>query len=194
MGREIAAALEDRAVIEIMVNPDGALRVDRLGVGRCETGITLAPEQAERIIRLVASHARTEVHAGAPIVSAELPPLGNSLAGERFEGLLPPVSTGPCFAIRKPAERIYRLSDYVADGVMTDSIAALLAASVVERLNILVAGATSSGSPSVTTRSSGSTASNANSNGSTGALAAPSQAPSQSTSSSSGGAVTSGGS
>jgi type IV secretion system protein VirB11 len=144
MGPTIAAALADPAVIEIMVNPDGALRLDRLGEGRVDTGTRFDASQVERIIRLVASHARTEVHAGAPIVSAELPPHGEG-AGERFEGVLPPVSLAPCFSIRKPAAKIYTLLDYVNDGVMPAEIAQLLAQAVVERENVLIAGGTSSG-------------------------------------------------
>jgi type IV secretion system protein VirB11 len=145
MGPEIAAALADPHVIEVMVNPDGALRLDRLGSGRCNTGAVLDPSQTERIIRLVASHARTEVHGTAPIVSAELPPLRDGLAGERFEGLLPPAAPGPCFAIRKPAARIYALADYVDDGIMTAEVARALSLAVVDRRNILVVGGTSSG-------------------------------------------------
>ena len=144
MGPTIAAALADPTVIEIMVNPDGALRLDRLGEGRTDTGTRYDPAQVERIIRLVASHARTEVHAGSPIVSAELPPHGEG-AGERFEGVLPPVSQAPCFSIRKPAARIYTLLDYVNDGIMSAEAARLLSLGVVERKNILVAGCTSSG-------------------------------------------------
>ncbi|MET4897905.1 P-type conjugative transfer ATPase TrbB [Sphingomonadaceae bacterium jetA1] len=140
MGPQIAAALADPLVIEIMVNPDGALRLDRLGQGRVDTGERLEPAEAERIIRLVASHVRAEVHAAAPIVSAELPE-----GGERFEGLLPPVSAAPCFSIRKPAARIHRLIDYVSDGIMRAEVALVLSMAVVERRNILVAGGTSSG-------------------------------------------------
>ena len=44
MGPAIAAALADPLVVEVMVNPDGALRLDRLDVGRCETGLTLSPD------------------------------------------------------------------------------------------------------------------------------------------------------
>jgi type IV secretion system protein VirB11 len=145
MGPGIAAALADPRVIEIMVNPDGALRVDVLGEGRVETGLSLPPEQVERIIRLVASHARAEIHNDAPIISSELPPHAEGRAGERFEGILPPVATGPCFSIRKPAERLYRLIDYVADGLMSPDAARILSLAVVERRNILVAGGTSSG-------------------------------------------------
>jgi P-type conjugative transfer ATPase TrbB len=144
MGPAIAAALADPRVIEIMVNPDGALRVDILGEGRVDTDVKLDAPQVERIIRLVASHVRSEVHGDKPIVSAELPPLGSG-AGERFEGILPPVSTAPCFSIRKPAARIYTLMDYVTDGVMSAEAARLLSLAVVDRHNILVAGGTSSG-------------------------------------------------
>jgi P-type conjugative transfer ATPase TrbB len=144
MGPTIAAALADPVVIEIMVNPDGALRLDRLGEGRTDTGTRYDPAQVERIIRLVASHARTEVHAASPIVSAELPSHGDG-AGERFEGVLPPVSLAPCFSIRKPASKIYTLLDYVSDGIMPAETARLLSSAVVDRKNILVAGGTSSG-------------------------------------------------
>lgn len=145
MGPAIAAAMADDRVIEIMVNPDGALRVDILGEGRVDTDVRIEPSEVERIIRLVASHARAEVHRDAPIVSSELPPHAEGRAGERFEGLLPPVALGPCFAIRKPAIRIYGLSDYVADGIMQNSDADLLRVAVADRRNILVAGGTSSG-------------------------------------------------
>ena len=144
MGPEIVAALAEPHVIEVMVNPDGVLRVDVLGEGRVDTDVRMDPAQVERIIRLVASHARSEVHGDKPIVSAELPPHGES-AGERFEGVLPPVSTGPCFSIRKPAARIYTLLDYVTDGIMSAESARLLSVAVVERKNILVVGGTSSG-------------------------------------------------
>ena len=144
LGPVIGGALADPLVIEVMVNPDGAIRTDRLGEGCTDTGHRLAAAEAERIIRLVASHARAEVHRDAPIVSAELPPHKDG-AGERFEGLLPPVSTAPCFAIRKPAARVYTLSDYVADRIMGPETARFLSLAVVERRNILVAGGTSSG-------------------------------------------------
>ena len=53
MGPEIAAALEDPEVVEVLLNPDGTLWLDRLGSGRSPTGTTLPPAVAERIIRLV---------------------------------------------------------------------------------------------------------------------------------------------
>ncbi|MDX8536529.1 P-type conjugative transfer ATPase TrbB [Mesorhizobium abyssinicae] len=139
MGPAITEALADPLVIEVMVNPDGALRLDRLGEGRIDTGVSMHPSEAERIIRLVASHVRAEAHADNPIISAELP------SGERFEGLLPPVVLAPCFAIRKPAAKLYTLANYVADRIMLQVQADVLTKAVRERRNILVAGGTSSG-------------------------------------------------
>ena len=144
LGPAIGSALADPMVVEVMVNPDGALRLNRLGEGCSDTGHRLPASAVERIIRLVASHRRVEVHGEAPIVSAELPPHGSG-AGERFEGLLPPVSTAPCFAIRKPASRIYALADYVRDGIMGPGLARTLSLAVIGRHNILIAGGTSSG-------------------------------------------------
>ncbi len=105
----------------------------------------LGSADVERIIRLVASHIRLEVHGGNPIVSAELPE-----SGERFEGLLPPVSTAPCFSIRKPAARIYTLDDYVADSLLAPQQAGILKRAIIDRRNILIAGGTSSGKTTLT--------------------------------------------
>ena len=104
-GPAIAAALADPTVIEVMVNPDGRLWIDRASVGRQDSGERIGSAEVERIIRLVAAHVHREVHAGAPIVSAELPE-----TGERFEGLMPPVAIAPCFSVRKPADVLYRLA------------------------------------------------------------------------------------
>lgn len=145
LGADIAVAMRDPLVVEIMVNPDGALRLDRLGEGRSDTGVRMAPDQVERIVRLVASHARAEVHAEHPIISAELPPHVEGHAGERFEGVLPPVAPAPCFAIRKAATKLHTLDDYVADGLMSAIQAEALRGAVTRRDNILVAGGTSSG-------------------------------------------------
>lgn len=140
LGPQISGWLDDAEVVEVMLNPDGQLWLDRLGVGLQETGCRLSAEDGERIVRLVAHHVGAEVHPGAPRVSAELPE-----SGERFEGLLPPVVTAPTFAIRKPAVAVFTLEDYVAAGIMTASAAVVLRRAVADRRNVLVAGGTSTG-------------------------------------------------
>ena len=140
LGTDIARWLADPAVIEVMLNPDGRLWVERLGQGVCDSGARLAPAEGERIIRLVAHHVGVEAHSRNPRISAELPE-----GGERFEGLLPPVVSAPTFAIRKPAIAVFSLEDYVSGGIMDREEAAFLRQAVAERCNILVAGGTGSG-------------------------------------------------
>lgn len=145
LGPAIARFLEEPGIVEVMLNPDGRLWVDRLSEGLSDTGELVAPADSERIIRLVAHHVGAEVHVGSPRVSAELPE-----TGERFEGLLPPVVAAPTFAIRKPAIAVFSLDDYVAGGVMNAGQAATLRVAVAKRQNILVAGGTSTGKTTLT--------------------------------------------
>ena len=145
LGPAIARFLEDASVVEVMLNPDGRIWIDRLSEGLSDTGERLPPSDGERIVRLVAHHVGAEVHAGAPRVSAELPE-----TGERFEGLLPPVVAAPAFAIRKPAVAVFTLDDYVVAGIMSAAQAATLQAGVASRANILVAGGTSTGKTTLT--------------------------------------------
>ena len=145
LGPAIARFLEDPAIVEVMLNPDGRLWIDRLSEGLSDTGERLTPADGERIVRLVAHHVGVEAHPGSPRVSAELPE-----TGERFEGLLPPVVSSPAFAIRKPAVAVFTLDDYVAAGIMTRPQAEALRDAVASRQNILVAGGTSTGKTTLT--------------------------------------------
>lgn len=140
LGPAIAAWLEDPAVVEVMLNPDGRLWVDRLTEGLVETGERLSPADGERIVRLVAHHVGAEVHPSSPRVSAEMPE-----TGERFEGLLPPIVAAPAFAIRKPAVAVFTLHDYVAARIITTEQAEILRNAIAARRNVLVTGGTSTG-------------------------------------------------
>jgi hypothetical protein len=51
MGSAIAAALADPATIEVLVNPDGCLRLDRLGEGRVDTGQHLAAAEVADLLQ-----------------------------------------------------------------------------------------------------------------------------------------------
>ncbi|WP_400766927.1 P-type conjugative transfer ATPase TrbB [Methylosinus sporium] len=140
LGPAVASFLEDPTVVEVMLNPDGRLWIDRLSTGLEDSGGKMSAADGERIVRLVAHHVGAEVHPGSPRVSAELPE-----TGERFEGLLPPVVAAPTFAIRKPAVAVFTLDDYARAGVMTFGQANVLRKAVADRKNILVAGGTSTG-------------------------------------------------
>jgi type IV secretion system protein TrbB len=140
LGAEIGKLLTSPDTIEVIANPDGRVWVERHGIGRRLTDARLDPIKAERVIRLVATLAGVQATRDRPIVSAELPP-----RGERFEGVLPPVSRAPCFAIRKPAGQVFTLEDYVTSGVISAGQRDTLKAAVRSRTNIIVAGGTGSG-------------------------------------------------
>ena len=141
----VREALEAPDTIEVMANPDGSVWIEKAGVGVIISQHTLAPCDRERVIRLVASGVGEAAHAKSPIVSAELPG-----SGERFEGLLPPVSTSPCFSIRKPATTPFELGDYVTQGALAPALATALKDSIASHANILIAGGTSSGKTTFT--------------------------------------------
>ena len=139
LGEEICQALEDASVVEIMLNPDGRLFVERLGQGIVNIG-ELEPGAAEIIIGSVAHALQTEADTDQPIISGELP-----IGGHRFEGLLPPVVAAPTFTIRRRASRLIPLDDYVRVGIMTRAQVSALRAAITSRMNIVICGGTGSG-------------------------------------------------
>ncbi|CAN5404728.1 P-type conjugative transfer ATPase TrbB [soil metagenome] len=140
LGDTILAALVEPAVVEILVNPDGRLILDRSGEGRRDTGATLSAESRERVIRLIADYVGETVTRDDPRLAGVLPG-----TGERFQGMLPPVTSAPAFSIRKRPSVIWSLEDYVRDGAMTHQQAAVLRGAAEQRLNILISGGTGSG-------------------------------------------------
>jgi P-type conjugative transfer ATPase TrbB len=140
MGPVLAEALAEKRVVEVMVNADGTIWIERIGQGRAFSGHTMSLADAERVLRLVADHAGEVVTGDQPLVSATLPH-----SGERFQGVFPPISAAPCFAIRKRPEAIFTLDDYAAAAIMTPDQAAVLSQAASDRQNILIAGGTGAG-------------------------------------------------
>jgi type IV secretion system protein VirB11 len=140
MGPVIAGALADRLVVEVMVNPDGKIWVDRIGQGRSWTGEKLAAADADRILRLLADHAGEVVTRDSPRISATLPE-----TGERFQGAFMPVVSSPAFAIRKRPEVVFTLAEYIAEGIMSEGQATVIRQAAADHLNILIVGGTGSG-------------------------------------------------
>ena len=140
LGDTAGQLLLDESIAEIMLNPDGSLWIDRLGEGRSYTGFTMSPADAERVIFIVASSIGAACNRETPLLSAELP-----VTGSRFQGILPPIVARPVFSIRKKAIKIFTLSDYVSQGILSSTHACLLREAVLQRRNILIVGGTGSG-------------------------------------------------
>jgi len=139
LGDQLCAALNDTSVVEIMLNPDGQLFIERLGNDMSSVG-EMSPAAAEMFIGTVAHALQSQVDAEQPIISGELP-----IGGHRFEGLLPPIVARPAFSIRRRASRMIPLDDYVRTGVMSASHSRTIRSAIDSRLNIIISGGTGSG-------------------------------------------------
>jgi type IV secretion system protein TrbB len=139
MGIELLAPLADASTVEIMLNPDSSLWVDRLGAGMERIG-ELNPIRALTIIATVAALLDTVVTQDRPILECELP-----LDGSRFEALIPPLVERPIFTLRKKALLIFTLDRYVEQGVMSIAQREVVEAAVAQRRNILICGGTGTG-------------------------------------------------
>lgn len=144
LGIPICRLLGEPGVVEIMLNTDGTLWVERLVTGMERIG-TMQPSQAESVICSVAAYHREVVTRENPVFEGELP-----LQGERFEALIPPVVSAPVFTIRLKASKIFTLAEYVEAGIMTEQQKELIESAVVDRLNILVVGGTGTGKTTLT--------------------------------------------
>ena len=140
LGTRILAAIADPKVTEIIINDDGRVWFEAYGRGMHEAGLSLAASQVESLIGTVAASLGAVANSSNPIIEGELP-----IGGIRFEGLLPPVARKPCCVMRKPAQVLYTLDDYVREGILTAAHAEVLRKAIDERRNIVVAGGTGSG-------------------------------------------------
>ena len=145
LGDAAGDLLLDESVIELMLNPDGKLWIDRLGEGRSFTGHEMTAADVERVIFIVASSVGLTCNRDTPILSAELP-----CSGSRFQGLLPPIVQRPVFTIRKRAVKIFSLQDYVDAQILSKEHGKLIQEAVLSRKNILIAGGTGSGKTTLT--------------------------------------------
>lgn len=131
--------LNDPLLIEIMINPDGRVWIERQGEPMIHVGYK-SPTEIELALGTIAASMDRVINRASPIIEGELP-IGNC----RVQGMLPPLVSGPAMTIRVPAKHIYTLDQYVTAGIVTDRAADYLRGAVAERKNILIVGGTQSG-------------------------------------------------
>lgn len=139
LGEEILNFLYSDDVIEIMLNSDGKLWVEKLGANMQCIG-DFSESKAKSIISSVATYLDTIANAENPILECELP-----IDGSRFEALLPPVVATPTFTIRKKAVKIFTLQDYLDKEILTIRQKEIIINAIQDRKNILIVGGTGSG-------------------------------------------------
>ena len=139
-GPIIMDAVRDPDVLEIMLNPDGKIWIEKYGKDQeCVGELPIA--QSKVLLSLVASALDLVVDAQNPVVEGSFP-----LDGSRFEGTFPPiVGPGASFSMRKKASKIITLQEYLASGAITEEVIPILDAAILGRKNIVVVGGTSSG-------------------------------------------------
>jgi type IV secretion system protein TrbB len=136
----IQSFLSDDSVVEIMLNADGRIWVEKAGVGMLATDATMSPEDALRMLRVVATEMNSELSERNPSLAGKLP-----IWGARVQASIPPIVEAPVFALRKPAKIVFGLDDYVSRRILSPHDADALREAVRERRNILVGGGTGSG-------------------------------------------------
>ena len=140
LGPALDAALADDAVVEVLINADGQMRVDRVGRGIEAIEARLSVTERIAAIRLLAAEAFETITEDRPYLAATLPG-----SGARVQALISPIVNAPVLAIRKRPKLIYGLDDYVRDGIASNEQAQRLRAAITGRCNIVVAGSTGSG-------------------------------------------------
>jgi len=103
LGDTILTLLNDDAVEDIVLNPDGALWAKQMGSGFRRVG-QMSASQAVCAMNTIASMRSMVLNYEKPVLETELP-----IDGNRFEGLIPPVVRYPVFAIRRRPRRIFTL-------------------------------------------------------------------------------------
>jgi type IV secretion system protein TrbB len=137
----VAEFLDDPRVVEIMVNDDGIVWIDRIGEGITETAARMAAAESDRLLRLCAAEALVELNAQQPSLAAKLPAPWNA----RLQASIPPIVAAPAFALRKPPAVVFSLADYVDKGILSPAQRDALARAVHAHDNILIGGGTGSG-------------------------------------------------
>ena len=107
--------LAEEDVLDVCVNPDGVMWVNRLGRGFRDEGV-IPPSDAMLLLQGIATERGCELNAAHPILETVFP-----LTGDRIEGMIAPVVTDAAFAIRSRSKQIFRLDDLARQGVLSGS-------------------------------------------------------------------------
>lgn len=131
----ITPYLRDDNTIEIMLNPDGKVWIERVGEPMQCIG-EMSHYNAQSLFATIA-------HSMGKIIDNKHPFLEGSLIinGARFAGFYPPISVAPTFAIRKKSKKFFTIDQFN----MTNSQKEILKTWIIKHKNILVIGGTSSG-------------------------------------------------
>jgi pilus assembly protein CpaF len=138
--RPIEQYILDPEISEVLVNASGRVFVERLGVLEEVPSVVLEKKHLEVAVKNIARRLGDDISEEKPLLDSRLPD------GSRVAAVFAPCSVGgTTLAIRKFNNRWFSVSDLVSIGSLTEDVAQLLQAAVVERKNVLISGGTSTG-------------------------------------------------
>lgn len=142
--RPVCLYLDDPSVSEIMINGPDQIYVERRGVRERVPAKFANQEALIAALRNLSQHVGKQVDEAHPILEGLLPD------GSRVVALMPPIAPdGPHVAIHRSFCEALTVERLVQSGSLTGIAAAALQAMVIAKLNIVIAGATSSGKTSM---------------------------------------------
>lgn len=144
LGPAVMALFDRPEVTELGVNPGSeAVWIDTPDGGMERTSVALAPAKVRSFLNRAADRGGYLLTEDNPRLECEMP-LGR-FGGARLSGSIPPVVTSPGFCLRKFADAVIPLAQYVDDGIITTVQRDALVQALHDHDNIFIVGATGSG-------------------------------------------------
>jgi pilus assembly protein CpaF len=132
--------LSDPDISDILVNRYNQLYVEKFGKLQKLDVMFRDDNHLLQIIDRIVSKVGRRVDESSPYVDARLPD------GSRVNAIIPPLALdGPALSIRRFGVDPLKMSDILAFGTLTQSMATILEGCVKTRLNVLISGGTGSG-------------------------------------------------
>jgi pilus assembly protein CpaF len=135
---KLTAAYKENTTMEMLINADGSVFVERPGAALETLPFKPANEAVGEFIRTLVGN--TE-HFGADRPYADL----SAPDGSRVHVILPPIARGICLSVRKRPAKLPTLNELTKIGGLTAGCAGFLKFAVDQGKNLLIVGGTSSG-------------------------------------------------
>jgi pilus assembly protein CpaF len=130
----------DESISEVMVNGPDQIFVEKAGFVEQVRGVSLGERSLLVAVKNIARRLGDDISETKPILDSRLPD------GSRIAAVIPPCSlTGVTLTIRKFNVRHFEITDLVESGTLTRALANRFEDYVLQRLNLLICGGTSTG-------------------------------------------------
>jgi pilus assembly protein CpaF len=143
--KPIEHLLSNKAISEIMVNPNGSVWIEEKGHIMLQPDVRFEDGGLFTSLEVIANRFGKKLDADSPILNLRLPD------GSRMAALIPPVvNPQPMITIRKFTSRNFTIHDLIERRTLTDAQAEALTSHVRRGDNLLISGSTSSGKTTLT--------------------------------------------